>query len=106
MNVDCPDARSSDAPMRVNSLSTMPTRAALAGTKLPICAISTISATCRMYVDLPAMFGPVMIATRPPSGLRFVSFGTKRESFNTCSTTGCRPAVICTSPERSISGLQ
>ena len=48
MNVDWPDARSSDAPMRVNSLSTMPMRAALAGTKLPICAISTISATWRM----------------------------------------------------------
>ena len=48
MNVDWPDARSSDAPMRVNSLSTMPMRAALAGTKLPIWAISTISATWRM----------------------------------------------------------
>ena len=45
MNVDCPEARSSDAPMRVNNLSTMPTRADAAGTKLPICAMRTMSAT-------------------------------------------------------------
>ena len=45
MNVDCPEARSSDAPMRVKSLSTMPMRALAAGTKLPICAMRTISAT-------------------------------------------------------------
>ena len=45
MNVDWPEARSSDAPMRVKSLSTMPTRADVAGTKLPICAMRTMSAT-------------------------------------------------------------
>ena len=44
MNVDCPLARSSDAPTRVKILSTMPMLALLAGTKQPICAISTISA--------------------------------------------------------------
>ena len=48
MNVDWPEARSSDAPMRVNSRSTMPMCADCAGTNEPICAISTISATCRI----------------------------------------------------------
>ena len=48
MNVDRPPARSSAAPMRVKSWSTGPMRAARAGTKLPTCASSTISATCRM----------------------------------------------------------
>ena len=38
-------------------------RAARAGTKLPICAISTISPICRRIVDLPAMFGPVRMIT-------------------------------------------
>ena len=45
MNVDWPEDRSSDAPMRVKSLSTMPMRADAAGTKLPICAMRTMSAT-------------------------------------------------------------
>ena len=38
----------------------MPIRAREAGTKLPICAISAISAFWRRKVDLPAMFGPVI----------------------------------------------
>ena len=45
MKVDWPPARSSEAPMRVKSLSTTPIRAERAGTKLPIWAIRTISAT-------------------------------------------------------------
>ena len=45
MKVDLPEARSSDAPMRVKMRSTTPMRADFAGTKLPICAIRTISAT-------------------------------------------------------------
>ena len=45
MNVDWPEARSSDAPMRVKSRSTTPMRADFAGTNEPICAMSTISAT-------------------------------------------------------------
>ena len=44
--------------MRVNMRSTSPMDAALAGTKLPICAMRTISAVCLMYVDFPAMLGP------------------------------------------------
>ena len=35
-----------------------------------------------------------------------VSFGTNSASLSTCSTTGWRPSVICSSPERSISGRQ
>ena len=45
MKVDCPEARSSLAPMRVNTRSTSPIFALRAGTKEPICAMSTISAT-------------------------------------------------------------
>ena len=48
IKVDCPADRSSDAPMRVNTRSTTPIRAALAGTKEPIWAMSTMSATWRM----------------------------------------------------------
>ena len=38
----------------------MPIRARVAGTKLPICASSAISAFWRRKVDLPAMLGPVI----------------------------------------------
>ena len=48
INVLWPDARSSDAPTRVNIRSTMPILAFWAGTKLPICAMSTMRAVCRM----------------------------------------------------------
>ena len=67
IKVDCPEARSSDAPTLVKILSTTPTVALEAGTKLPICAISTMRATCRIYVDLPAILGPVIIATLSPA---------------------------------------
>ena len=60
MKVERPRARSSAAPTRENSRSTMPIRAREAGTKLPICAISAISAFWRRKVDLPAMLGPVI----------------------------------------------
>ena len=48
IKVDCPADRSSEAPMRVKIRSTMPSLAALAGTKDPIWAIRTISATWRI----------------------------------------------------------
>ena len=48
MKVDCPAERSSLAPMRVNTRSTMPMRAERAGTKEPIWAMSTMRATWRM----------------------------------------------------------
>ena len=52
----------------------MPMRARFAGTKLPICAISAISAFWRRKVDLPAMFGPVTIQIWPE-----VSRATRRQ---------------------------
>jgi hypothetical protein len=58
-----------------------------AGTKQPICAIMTMTATCRIYVDLPAMFGPVMIDTRFWFGSISRSFGTKAR----CPSAAPRP---------------
>ena len=60
-NVLCPRARLSWAPTRVRMRSTSPTRAARAGTKPPIWAMSASSATWRMNTLLPLMFGPVRI---------------------------------------------
>ena len=48
MKVERPPARSSPAPMRVKIRSIGPSTALLAGTKLPMCASSAISATWRM----------------------------------------------------------
>ena len=48
MNVLWPRDNSSLAPTRAKMRSAMPIVACLAGTKLPICAISVISATWRM----------------------------------------------------------
>ena len=48
MKVLCPPARSSEAPMRVKMRSHRLMLASRAGTKLPICAMSVISATWRM----------------------------------------------------------
>jgi len=45
----------------VKILSTTPILAESAGTKEPICAIIVINATCLIYVDLPAILGPVII---------------------------------------------
>ena len=70
MNVDCPRLSSSLAPTRVKMRSVMPTVAAFAGTKLPMWAISVMSATCRINVLLPAMFGPVMSQNDPAFGAR------------------------------------
>ena len=48
MKVDWPPYRSSEAPIRVNMRSVIAMSAEAAGTKEPMWAISTISATCRM----------------------------------------------------------
>ena len=48
IKVDWPDAKSSLAPILVNTRSTRPIRALRAGTKEPIWAIRTMSATWRM----------------------------------------------------------
>ena len=68
MNVLWPRLSSSVAPTRAKRRSTTPIRAASAGTKLPIWARIAIRATWRMYVLLPAMFGPVISRIVPPSG--------------------------------------
>ncbi|MNP43812.1 hypothetical protein D3C76_1376550 [compost metagenome] len=48
MKVERPPARSSEEPMRVKMRSTSDSSQRAAGTKLPMCASSTISAVCRM----------------------------------------------------------
>ncbi len=106
MNVDIPADRSSEAPILVNTMSTMPTVADFAGTKEPICAMSTISAVCRYYLDYRRCWRPVMIRARKSSLSRCVSLGTKRASVCMSSTTGWRPSFIIILPDRSISGIQ
>jgi len=84
--------------------STRPMRAERAGTKLPIWAISTISATCLRYVLLPAMLGPVRTSSRLASRSSRVSLGTKPCGRSSRSTTGWRPSEIRISPPSSMSG--
>ena len=104
IKVLCPLARSSDAPTRVKIRSTTPIFALSAGTKLPICAISTISAVWRMYVDFPAMFGPVIMEIRFLWLSRYVSFGMNISFSIICSTTGWRPFRISMRPVSLILG--
>ncbi len=94
MKVDWPRARLSLAPTRVKIRSTTPMRAALAGTRLPIWAISTISATWRMKVDLPAMLGPVMTRIWLSRVSMTTSLGTKRSPRFIASITGWRPSSM------------
>ncbi len=84
MNVERPPVRSSAAPMRVKMRSIGPIVAESAGTALPMWARIAISAVWRMYVDLPPMFGPVMISMRSCS-FNARSFGTNGEALD-CST--------------------
>jgi hypothetical protein len=74
-----------------------------AGTKLPICAISTISATWRRKVLLPLMFGPVITRTISP-GSKMASLGTKRSPPAGSSTTGWRPSRISSTSPSVTSG--
>ena len=104
MNVEFPRVSSSLAPTRVKIRSTTPILASFAGTKLPICAIRAVSATCRMNVLFPAMFGPVIRRTRLASPSRSTSFGTKRSSW-TFSTTGCLPSTTRISVPSSTTGF-
>ena len=87
MNVLWSKMRLSLAPTRVKMRSVSGIFASFAGTKQPRCAIKTMSATCRIYVLLPAIFGPVMIALRFSPLSKRVSLGTKR-SLEIASTTG------------------
>jgi len=61
MKVEMPRSWQSPAPTRAKMASRMAILALAHGTKEPTCAMSTHAPTCRMNVDLPPMFGPVMI---------------------------------------------
>ena len=56
-----------------------------------------------MYVDFPAMFGPVMMAICC-SWLNSVSLGTNRSSKSCCSKTGWRPSRMERIPTSLICG--
>ena len=110
MNVERPRARSSAAPTRENSRSMMPIRAREAGTKLPICAISAISAFWRRKVDLPAMLGPVIsqiwpdFCSGPGERSQALAINGWPLCLSACSTTGWRPPSIAKLSELSTSG--
>ena len=97
--------KSSDAPTLVNILSTTPILADVTGTKLPICAISTIRATCLIYVDLPAILGPVIMLICSFSSSRYVSLSINSPAGNIFSITGCLPPLISIIPPSSIIGF-
>ena len=93
MKVDSPREMLSEAPTLVKSLSQYPIRASDAGTKEPICAISTIRAVCLRSADLPAMFGPVRIMICCDLLSSMISLGTNSSPAGMrVSITGCRPA--------------
>ena len=98
--------KSSDAPTLVKILSTTPMCADVAGTNEPIWAINVINATCLIYVDFPAMFGPVIIETLFDSLSRYVSFATNAPLGNIFSITGCLPSLMSIIPLSSTSGIQ
>ena len=106
INVLCPILKSSDAPTLVNILSTTPISASVAGTKHPTCAINVINATCLIYVDLPAILGPVIIDSLLSPLSKNVSFSTKTPSPNIFSITGCLPFFISIVPDESTTGMQ
>ena len=90
MNVDSPALMLSFAPTRVNTLSTIPILTRFAGTKEPICAMSTMRAVCRNTADFPDMFGPVIIMiccvslSSVMSFAMYGSFGGRRNSIMAC----------------------
>ena len=86
-------------------MSTTPIFAYLAGTKQPICAIRTIIAVCRMNVDLPDIFGPVIIMSLLSFMSSRASFGVNGLSPSIFSITGCLPSLMSITLSRVISGL-
>ena len=62
-----------------------------------------MSAFCLIYVDLPAILGPVISIRRFKFVSRSVSFGTNVPDEN-CSTTGWRPPSITIISDKSTSG--
>ena len=87
-------------------MSTTPICASDAGTNEPTCAINVISATCLIYVDFPAILGPVIIASLFWSVSKYVSFDTNSPDDNIFSITGCLPSLIFNIPSLLIVGLQ
>jgi hypothetical protein len=89
--------RSSRAPTRLKTASTIPSFALSAGTKLPACAKIAMIAIWRRRVLLPAMFGPVIMA-RCRSAFRLNEFGVKFRADwpdnRPNSTVGWRPLTI------------
>ena len=77
-----------------------------AGTNEPTCAINVINATCLIYVDFPAMLGPVIIDNLFSSLSRYVSFSTNMPVPSILSITGCLPPLMSKIPESSTSGIQ
>ena len=105
INVLWPLAKSSDAPTLVKILSHIDIFAYFAGTKEPIWAISTINAVWRIYVDFPAMLGPVIIASLLLFMSRNVLLAINVLSGIIFSTTGCLPSLISITPFSFILGL-
>ena len=87
-------------------MSTTPILADWAGTKLPTWAIKVISATCLIYVDFPAIFGPVIIETLLSDLSKYVSFEINSPCGSIFSITGCLPSLISITPESVTSGMQ
>jgi hypothetical protein len=71
--------------------------ASVHGTKQPTCARRAIQPIVRMYVDLPPMFGPVMIKKRELSRLSSTSFVMK-EISSWHSIHGWRASLSIVSP--------
>ena len=57
-----------------------------------------------MYVDLPAMFGPVISIIWSVVVLRNAEFGTNGSASGSCSIIGCRPSTISRTSESSTTG--
>ena len=96
MKVDSPPERLSEAPTRVKILSVRGMSAPSAGMKLPICAMSVMSAVWRSNALLPLMFGPVRMMICCVSWSRRMSLGTKASPGGRLrSITGCLPFRIC-----------
>ncbi len=74
--------------------------ASSAGTKLPICAMATMTPSVLMYVDLPPMLGPVTIASRPDASFAKVYSLGMNESppDEITSITGWRAARMRMEP--------
>ena len=82
----------------------MPIVASVAGTKHPAWAITVIMPRVDSTVDLPAMFGPVIIISLASSLEVTMSFGTTFDLPSLSSSTGCLPPYICVSARSAILG--